>query len=300
MASPQVAGGAALLKQQHPSWTVAQIKSALVQTADPVRDERGREVSVLREGGGLINLPRALQPAALRLARPAISFPVNGGSQTVAPDRRGRRRRARGRSKTQLQGAPRGVDGRRADDRHRARQLAVSATVVADARSGARHRLRVLTHGARHAPDPVPRRGRPSGARRRARSRRSTRPGVHKGTTQGAPSRGRALPLPDRRRHELPGPRGRLPREDHAAASRTSASSTLSGHAVPHVVYAGDENHLAGYAGLPIDAQPVLRDASASTRSVAGAVLPVPGTYDIVFDTRGEVAAPARSSSATG
>ena len=62
MATPQVAGGAALLKQQHPGWSVAQIKSALVQTADPVRDGAGREVSVLREGGGLINLPRALNP----------------------------------------------------------------------------------------------------------------------------------------------------------------------------------------------------------------------------------------------
>ena len=59
---PQVAGGAALLMQRHPSWTVAQIKSALVQTGDPVRDERGREVSVLREGGGLINLVRADNP----------------------------------------------------------------------------------------------------------------------------------------------------------------------------------------------------------------------------------------------
>ena len=36
---------------------------------------------------------------------------------------------------------------------------------------------------------------------------------------------------------------------DHAAASRTSASPSLSGRAVPHVVYAGDENHLVGYAG---------------------------------------------------
>ena len=83
MASPQVAGGAALLKQQHPGWTVAQIKSALVQTADPVYDGRGNEVSVLRQGGGLVNLPRALNP--LIFAAPTgISFPVDGGVVKVA------------------------------------------------------------------------------------------------------------------------------------------------------------------------------------------------------------------------
>ena len=36
MASPHVAGGAALLMQRHPTWTPAQIKSALVSTGDPV------------------------------------------------------------------------------------------------------------------------------------------------------------------------------------------------------------------------------------------------------------------------
>src|SRR5262249_1886568 len=82
MASPQVAGGAALLKQLHPSWSVAQIKSALVQTADPVRGPDGREVSVLREGGGLVNLPRASNP--LLFAVPTgISFPPDGGNVKV-------------------------------------------------------------------------------------------------------------------------------------------------------------------------------------------------------------------------
>src|SRR5947209_2448250 len=35
MATPHVAGAAALLLQRHPSWTVAQVKSALVLTGDP-------------------------------------------------------------------------------------------------------------------------------------------------------------------------------------------------------------------------------------------------------------------------
>ena len=36
MATPQVSGGVALLKERHPSWTVDEIKSALVQTGLPV------------------------------------------------------------------------------------------------------------------------------------------------------------------------------------------------------------------------------------------------------------------------
>src|SRR5262249_61328249 len=46
MATPQVAGGAALLVQQHPTGTVEQMKSAPVQTADPVHDGQGPRVSV--------------------------------------------------------------------------------------------------------------------------------------------------------------------------------------------------------------------------------------------------------------
>ena len=82
MATPQVAGGAALLLERHPSWTVAQIKSALVQTADPVHDADGREVSVLREGGGLIDLVRADNPL-LFAAPTSIAFPKNGGVSSV-------------------------------------------------------------------------------------------------------------------------------------------------------------------------------------------------------------------------
>jgi subtilisin family serine protease len=61
MASPHVAGAAALLKQRHPTWTVAQIKSALVLTGNPVH-ARGGEAPPTREGGGMIWLPRADQP----------------------------------------------------------------------------------------------------------------------------------------------------------------------------------------------------------------------------------------------
>jgi subtilisin family serine protease len=64
MASPHVAGAAALLRQRHPSWTVAQIKSALVLTGDEAWADQSRsvEASSTREGGGVIDLPRANDP----------------------------------------------------------------------------------------------------------------------------------------------------------------------------------------------------------------------------------------------
>ena len=46
----------------------------------------------------------------------------------------------------------------------------------------------------------------------------------------------------------------------------------------------GNADHLAGYTGLPTDLNPY-RSAYGSTVPVAGAVLPAPGVYDIVFDT---------------
>src|SRR5205085_3227536 len=63
MATPHVAGGAALLLQRHPTWTVQQVKSALASTGDEVHPTgRSGEVPVLREGGGRIDLARADQP----------------------------------------------------------------------------------------------------------------------------------------------------------------------------------------------------------------------------------------------
>jgi subtilisin family serine protease len=64
MATPHVAGAAALLLELHPGWTPRQVKSALVSTAAPAWADTAqtREAPVLLGGGGLVDLPAASDP----------------------------------------------------------------------------------------------------------------------------------------------------------------------------------------------------------------------------------------------
>ncbi|KQY56708.1 S8 family serine peptidase [Nocardioides sp. Root140] len=55
MATPHVAGAAALLVQEHPDWTAAQLKDALVSTAKPLEGETAYQV-----GGGRLDVPAAV------------------------------------------------------------------------------------------------------------------------------------------------------------------------------------------------------------------------------------------------
>ncbi|MFL5802001.1 MAG: S8 family serine peptidase, partial [Roseiflexaceae bacterium] len=76
MATPHVAGAAALLKQVHPNWSPADIKSALMSTAvtDVWLDtDRTQAAGVLERGAGRIDLSRAASPGLL-FDRPSFSF----------------------------------------------------------------------------------------------------------------------------------------------------------------------------------------------------------------------------------
>ena len=287
MASPHVAGGAALLKERHPDWSVAQIKSALVLTGDPVRDAAGHEVSVLREGGGQVNLPRADNP--LVFAAPTnVTFPVNGGTKSLALTDAGGGAGTWTVS-TQVQGKPaQGVQVTAPASVTVPGALAVSAAVADQARSGDITGFFVLTRAGetRRIPfwldvdHPVlvteP-------------TRKLLAPGLYKATTAGGESKVSRYRYPTSGDVAYPGPEV-VYRVTIARPLANFGVAVVSGGAVPHVVAVGDENHLVGYAGLPQTLNPYLKTFG-QVRPVAGAVLPTPGAYDIVFDSRSAASA---------
>ena len=65
MATPHVAGLAALLKQEHPDWTPFDIRSALANTADIISDEGGQQYDVYSQGAGRVNVAKAINTPAL-------------------------------------------------------------------------------------------------------------------------------------------------------------------------------------------------------------------------------------------
>jgi hypothetical protein len=123
-----------------------------------------------------------------------------------------------------------------------------------------------------------------------------TRPGVYAGTTVGGASLVSRYRFPTGGDATYPGPE-RVYRYTVRQPVANFGVAVLSGTAVPHVVFAGNEDRLAGYTGLPIFLNPYFT-AFGDPRPIAGVVLPTatePNVYDIVFDTpEGSAAAPFR------
>jgi len=279
MATPHVSGAVALLMQRHPDWTVAQIKSALVQTGDPAHVSGGAEASTMREGGGVIDLVRADNP--LLFASPTtLSFGrVHVGStasRTVTLTDAG------GGAGTwnvtvAMQTANGSVRAPSTVDVPGTLPLTATARSAGDVTG-----FVVLTRGADSRRIPfwfagsAPRLG--SEARPFLR-----KPGVYEGTTKGGPSRVSQYRYPAGDNTVFAGPE----RAYRVRVGRVANFGVvvLSGHVTPHVTFDGAEDHLTGYTALPLDLNPY-RTTYGNSVPAAAAVLPAPGVYDVVFDTR--------------
>lgn len=294
MATPHVAGAAALLLQRHPSWTVQQVKSALASTGDPVHSSGGsREVAVLREGGGRIDLARADQPLLFTdptslgwgLVRRGFSnakhlstTDAGGGSApwnvSIAAYSMPRGATLTPLAETLAAGTPLSV------------RLAVSRTARAGDGSG----FVVLTRGSEirrvafwfHVE--VPRLGLDP-------HRTLSRPGLYHGNTLGKPSRVSSYRYPERGfgvgvPTRLGGPEQVFRFTLRTRVANFGAVVVASARGVrvsPRLVSGGDENRLVGYTGLPTSLNPYQQFAR--LEPVVAAVLPDSGTYDLVFDT---------------
>jgi subtilisin family serine protease len=294
MATPTVSGAVALLLERHPTWTVEEVKSALESSGDPVHPPgRSGQVSVLREGGGRIDLVRADQP--LLFTDPAslswglvrrgdadtkqLSTTDAGGgsapwSVTVAAQSMPRGAALKPLSKTLVAGSTLGL------------RLGVSRK----ARVGDGAGFVVLTRGSDVRRIPfwfrveVPR-------LRLDPHRTLRRPGVYSGDTAGQPARVSRYLYPERGLDpEVPtrlgGPeqvfRFRL-RRPVANFGVVIVGQAPGVRVSPRLVAGDDENRVVGYPGLPTTLNPY--QGFDHAEPVVGAVLPSPGTYDFVFDT---------------
>ena len=294
MASPHVAGAAALLRERHPSWTVEQIKSALVETGKSVRLEPDSAVLAGPQfvGGGLISLPAADQPLiftdptglSFGLPRPGsdtrrtvqLTDAGGGGSWQVSVDQW-----------SELPGS----------------QIVVPATV--DVPGTLPVELAVTVAGAqgdasgfvtlRRGADVrrIPFWGRvsvPALARHTALSLVHT--GSHSGSTVGQPALVGRYRYPEDPRGlgvhvKLRGPervyRVRI-RKRVANFGVVITSESIRGGVEPRVVSGLDESRLTGVAALPVVGNAYMPEYGARV-PVAGALLPRPGEYGIVFDS---------------
>ncbi|WP_110933885.1 S8 family serine peptidase [Paenibacillus bouchesdurhonensis] len=84
MSTPYVSGLALLLKQQHPDWTPFDIRAALANTADVIRDENNNRYDVYKQGAGRVNVSQAIKtPALLQALEPITILDSNYSPKNV-------------------------------------------------------------------------------------------------------------------------------------------------------------------------------------------------------------------------
>jgi len=293
MASPHVAGAAALLVQRHPSWTVAQIKSALVQSGTDGRVLGRGAPGPEFQGGGVATLEKADKP--LIFAAPTgVSFGLVG-------------RAARAAAPVELTDAGGGPGTWQLSVIRRETPAGATVTVAPTVEVPGTFAIQLLTRPSaaqgvlsgyvelRRGTDV---RRVPYWARVAVAGLAKHRPialrraGVYRGTTRGRPARAIRYRYPENPRGvglttTLRGPEAvyRVTLRKRAANFGVVVTQRARGSGVePRVVAGLDENRLTGYAALPFAHNPYLQGFR-SPLLAAGALAPLAGDYAVVFDS---------------
>jgi len=298
MAAPHVAGAAALLAQRHPDWTVAQVKSALIQTGVDATDDGSKLLSPTFQGGGVIALARADRP--LLFAEPSsISLGLLGGGGSAEEPRsiRVQLRDAGGGAGTwavsvdEMRTAPGVSIALASSDVSVPGELSFEVRAAGAPREGEISGYLVLRRGSdvRRIPYWGRRTTQKLG---RHRVVALVRPGMYRATTKGRPALVARYRYPESPRGVgvttmLRGPElvYRFLLTQRVANFGVVVTSRAAGASVePRVVTGLDENRLTGYAGLPVNYNPSLEGFRSSVPA-AGALSPRPGEYELVFDS---------------
>jgi subtilisin family serine protease len=298
MASPHVAGAVAVLKQRHPAWTVAQLKSALVTTGDPVStNASGTEVSALREGGGRIDLARADNPLIF-VSPTAVSFGLQkrdtSESATIAVTDAGGGA-APWSVAVAPQSTPSGVFIGPAQPTVAAGSaVTLNLKVAPDAKEGDATGFVVFTRGSDTRRVPywahveIPRLASEPHVTLRGQ-------GTYGGNTKGKkslvssyryPEQGLACNCKTGVPLNLSGPEQVFRLHLANPVANFGAAVLSHGKSVrvqPRLVAAGDENRLLGFTALPVNQNPY--QDYGRVQPVVGGIFPRPGDYDFVFDT---------------
>ena len=287
MASPAVAGAAALLLQRHPRWTPADVRSALELTARPAYANPARTVVAmpLVVGSGLIDVTAADATPLLSndasanfgLVRAPSSHKVTvelrdagtgGGVWTVS---------APGLSAPPTIDVPPGGSAK----------LLLALLEPARARLGNRQGFVILSRGTQSVRIrwwgyvERPRLGAsPVRAVRLGDVTGDTRNGTRLASRYAFPNRPGQLGLPS----SYPG-REQILSFRVPPGSRNAGVRVLSGAVVPQILLARDENRLAGETALNLVENPYL-DRYGNRVPVSGLLLPRAGLYYISVETR--------------
>ena len=292
MAAPHVAGAAAVLLQRHPTWTPAQVKSALVTTGQQARESRGMTPSTTREGGGFVDLARADRPlvfasptalsfgflARARLAAKRVALTDAGGGAGVWAVSHVLQKRTGVRVSAPSSVSVPGTLTIRLIASRTARAEEVSGYVVLT-RGGETRRIpfwsRVTTRQlARHSARPL------------------ARTGTYRGNTRGRRALVSIYRYPENPTGSgvdrlMRGPEQLFRVRLRRPAANFGVAILERGHGVrvqPRIVLAEDENRQAGPTALPLNTNPYL--PTFGQRSPVSAVIrPTPGTYHVVFDS---------------